>query len=472
MKFIKWLSVVIAAIITVSLAAPLDASAITFTPTNGKNDKGEPVPISFYSKSLYMLNTDTGEAIVDIKSDDKRSPGYLTQLMTCAIILDTFEGNEKKLKETKVSAGSEAYDELYETGAPTADIRPYEKVSYYDLLSAMILCSSCEAANIVAVNLSKSIFEFTMKMNEKAKSLGMDNTNFSSAHGFNPTHNYTTAKDMARLCKYLINTYPIFKEITIKESYKMEPTDYHKEGTNIYNNNYMVTSHSDYYYSKVKGLKSSVQESSGRCLATFGSSEGNNYLIVTLDAPIEKTEADTRKGQLDPQSIFANDYVFYSMLDHKALYNWAFNMIVPTDFVNPNSEITDAKVEFGQGTDYVNLRPAKGCTIQWPTDLPQEQIKKKITVFKNIVAPVEKGDKLGYLELEYQGNIISTIDLVATTTVQRSDFSSNMKVAGAYFHSKEFKWALFVIIMIFVVYSVGFFIFMQLKYQKGRKKKR
>lgn len=472
MNFIKWLSVTIAAVLVFSLSAPLDASAITFTPTNGKNDKGEPVPLSFYSKSLYMLDTDTGEAIVEINSDDKRAPGYLTQLMTCALILDEFSGNEKKLKETKVSAGSEAYDELFETGAPTADIRPFEKVSYYDLICAMILCSSCEAANIAAVNLSKSLFEFTMKMNDKAKSLGMDNTNFSSAHGFNPNHNYTTAKDMAKLCKYLINTYPIFKEITVKELYKLEPTDYHKEGTTIYNNNYMVTSHSDYYNPKVKGIKSSVQESTGRCLATFGGSEGSNYLIVTLDAPIEKTEADTRKGQLDPQSIFANDYVYYSMLDHRALYNWAFNMIVPTDFVNPNSEITDAKVEFGKGTDYVNLRPEKGCTIQWPTDLAQDQIKKRITVFNNIVAPVEKGDVLGYLELEYNGSVISKIDLIATSTVERSEFSSNVKVAGAYFGSKEFKWALFVIIMIFAVYSVGFFVFMQLKYQKKSKKKK
>ena len=113
MNFIKWLSVTIAAVLVFSLSAPLDASAITFTPTNGKNDKGEPVPLSFYSKSLYMLDTDTGEAIVEINSDDKRAPGYLTQLMTCALILDEFSGNEKKLKETKVSAGALCFGRKY-----------------------------------------------------------------------------------------------------------------------------------------------------------------------------------------------------------------------------------------------------------------------------------------------------------------------------------------------------------------------
>lgn len=472
MNLYKLLSILTAAVFVFILSAPINAYAITFTPTNGKDDKGEPVPIYFYSKSIYMLDLDSGEALVDINSEDKRSPGYLTQLMTCALILDQFGGNEKKLKETKVYAGNDAYDELYDTGAPTADIRPFEKVSYYDLLCAMILCSSCEAANIAASNLSNSMFEFTMLMNDKAKNLGMDNTNFSSAHGFYSTHNYSTAKDLSKLCKYLVNTYPIFKEIASKEYIKLEATDYHAEGTTIYNNNYMVTSYSDYYYSYVDGMKSSVQEDSGRCLATYGSSDGKSYLVVSLDAPIEKTAADVRKGQLDPQSIYANDYVLYSMLDHKALYKWAFNNITATSFVNPNSEVTDVKVEFGKEADYVNLKPAKGCTLQWSADVPTDLVKQQITVYDNIVAPVEKGDKLGYMELEYNGSKLARIDLIATSSVSRSDFSSKVKVALAYFKSKEFKWALFVIIMLFTVYAIGFFVYMQLKYLRVRKKKK
>lgn len=471
MKHIKWLCIVIAAALMLTLSAPLKASAITFTPTNGKDEKQNPVPIEFYSKSIYMIDLDTGDALVDINSDEKRSPGYLTQLMTCAIILDTFNGNEKKLRETKVYADNGAYDELYDTGAPTADIRPYETVSYYDLLVAMILCSSCEAANIAAINLSKSIFEFTIVMNEKAKKLGMENTNFSSAHGFFTAQNYSTAEDMAKLCRYIVNTYPIFKDISSQEYIQLEATDYHTNGTNIYNNNYMVTSHSNYYYAKADGMKSSTQESSGRCLATFARSDGSNYLIVSLDAPVEKTAADIRKGQLDPQSIFADEYVYYSMLDHRALYNWAFNTISPTDFINPNSEVTDAKVEYGKDADYVNLKPASGCTLPWPSDLSQDSITKRVTVFDNIVAPIEKNDILGYMELEYNGETIARVDLIATSSVSRSDVSSSFKIAGAYFSSSEFKWALFIIIMIFAVYAIGFFIYMQLKYLKIRKKK-
>ena len=471
MKLLKRLCLVVTAVLAFTLLAPLSASAIIFTPTNGKDENGNLVPVYFYSQSIYMINTVTGEPIVDINGSEKLSPGYLTQLMTCALVLDKFSGNEKKLRDTHISADSEAFDELYETGAPTADIRPGEEVSYYDLLSAMILCSSCEAANIIAVNMADSIFDFTTKMNAKAKELGMTDTNFASPHGFFVMQNYSTAKDMCVLCRYLVNNYPVFKDIARQEYLQLEATDYHSEGTNIYNNNYMVTSYSDYYYSFADGMKSSVQDGSGRSLATYASYEGNNYLAVSLNAPIEKTASDVKKGEQDPDSIYGQDYVYYSMLDHKALYDWAFYSIVSTDFINPNSEITDAKVEYGDEADYVNLKPAGGCSMLWPVGIPITEVSQKVTVFDNIIAPVEKGDVLGKMELIYQGEVLSSIDLIATSGVKRSKTAAELKIASAFYRSSEFKWAIFMIIMVFTVYSVVFFIFQQLKYLKINNKK-
>ena len=100
MKFKKKLSLIFAVMLTVFFTLPFAASAVTFTPTNGKDENNKLVPIYFYSTSIYMMNLDNGEPLVDINSEEKLSPGYLTQLMTCALILDKFDGNEKKLKET------------------------------------------------------------------------------------------------------------------------------------------------------------------------------------------------------------------------------------------------------------------------------------------------------------------------------------------------------------------------------------
>ena len=472
MKILKKLSLIVMIVLAVTSAFPMGASAVVFTPTNGKDDSGNLVPVYLYSSSVYMINLDNGDPLVDINSEEKLSPGYLTQLMTCALILDKFEGNEKKLKETHVSAGSDAYDELYDTGAPTADIRPGESVSYYDILVSMILCSSCEAANITALNMSETLYDFTVLMNDKAAELGMENTHFTSSHGFFITQNYTTAKDMSKLCRYLVKKYPIFKSITSMENCQLEATDIHSEGTTLYNDNYMVSQYSPYYYAKADGIKSSVQSGSGRCLASFASYDGYKYLVVSLNAPMEKTPSDVNKGQQNPDSIYGDDYVSYGILDHIALYDWAFNSLVITDFVNPNSEITDVKVEYGTEADYVNLKPSGGCSMLWPVDISTDSVSRSITVYDSVIAPIEKGDVLGKMELEYNGEQLASIDLIATSTVTRSKSAATLKIASSFYRSTEFRWALFIIIMMFTAYSIGYFVYLQLKYLKIDDKKK
>lgn len=468
----KMLSLLTAALVFFGIFGGVEASALTFTPTNGTDAEGEPVPISFYSRSIYMINAATGEAIVDINSEEKISPGYLNQLMTCALVLDKFGGNEKKLKNTYTYGDNTCFDDLYDTGAPTADIRPFEEVSYYDLLVSMILVSSCEAANIAGADIAGSPYDFVMMMNEKAQELGMENTKFTTPHGNSTVQNYTTAADMTKLCRYIINNYSIYCEIAQFELYQLEATETHEEGTTLYNNNYLVTQQSDYYYSSVKGLKSSVHDSCGRSLASYATYDGSGYIAVSLGAPIEKTAADVKKGEQNPNSIYGYDYVYYSLLDHIHLFDWAFNSLVMTDFINPNSEITDALVEFGLEADYVNLKPKSSYQMLWPYDLPIEDVEKKVTVYKNIIAPIEENDVLGKMELIYNNEVIASVDLISTSSVSRSKSASELKIAGSFFRSNEFRWAVFLMIMVVTIYSVSFFVFLQLKYLKVNKKKK
>lgn len=289
-------------------------------------------------------------------------PASLTKIMTAVVLLDKFKGDEQKLKDTYYSAGSEAFDELYDTGASTADIQPGEEVSCYDLLAALLIPSSCEAANIIALNVSDSITGFTDLMNEKAEKLGMENTHFSNAHGLWAQQNYSSCKDMATLCEYAISKYQVFRDIVCLPSYHMASTSYHSDGTDIYNTNLMLDSMTDYYYSYAKGIKTGTLDSAGRCLASYAEYEGTTYLIVTMGAPMDKLEEDVKKGEEDPDSIYGGDNVYYNLLDHINLYKWAFSSLVATDFVDKDSEVRDVKVSYGDGIDYANLKPANGFT--------------------------------------------------------------------------------------------------------------
>ena len=139
MKLKRKISRILSMTLAIMLLVPaMCADAFNFTPTSGYDDDGKAIPLELYSEAVYMVNLDSGEAIVDINGEDERVPASLTKIMTAVVLLDKFKGDEQKLKDTYYSAGSEAFDELYDTGASTADIQPGEEVSCYDLLAALL----------------------------------------------------------------------------------------------------------------------------------------------------------------------------------------------------------------------------------------------------------------------------------------------------------------------------------------------
>ena len=411
-----------------------------------------------------MENLDTGEVIVDVNSEKEVPPASLTKLMTAIVLLDELGGDEATLKSKMMSAGTEAFDELYDTGAATADIQPYESVSAYDLLAALLIPSACEAANIIAINVGGNIPRFVDMMNEKCGELGLKHTHFSNAHGLFTQQNFSSARDIAAICKYAIEKYPVFKELVESPSFMMEPTDMHPDGTYLVSTDYMINEYTDYYYTACRGIKTGTTDAAGRCFASYATEDGTTYLTVTLGAPMEKLPEDIKRGEEQPESLYADDVVYYNFLDHINLYEWAFNMLTQKDFINEFSEVRDVKVGFGKKLDYANLKPANGYSRMWPVNIDVEDVEKVITVKDHIVAPIEEGDVLGKMELKYNGETLTEIDLISTTKVERSPVKERIALVKSYFRSGTFKLTAGIVIGGIGLYCVMVFLMAQRKY--------
>ena len=437
-------------VITVVNCFSLSAGALNF-------DTG----VDLYSESVYMYNMDTGEVVVSIKASEQRVPASLTKIMTCVVVLDNFKNDLSVLETTKVSGGIEAFEEIWGTGASTADIQMNEEVTYIDLLHALMIPSACEAANILAVNVSGSLEAFVSRMNAKAAELGMENTHFSNAHGLFADNNYTTCEDMAKLCEYAIETYPLFSEIVSKPNYVMSPTEDHPDGTTIVNTNKMLHIGSDYYYSYATGIKTGYLDEAGRCLASTATQNGMTYMIVSMGAPAYDDDGNS---------------VMYNCIDHVNLYKWAFSQLGYPDkpILSAESEITDIDVEYGDGKTTVNLRPAESYECLWPKDGIEKvtDIKKKITLKENVVAPVEEGDVLGQVELTYNGTTLAVIDLVATSSVERSVIKAETEVAKNFTQSNHFKIVIIVVVVVVALYLIVFVIIVKNRSSKNKKKRR
>ncbi len=456
--------------VMVAAECALSAAAYSFTPVKGRNDNDELVALELYSDSALMINMDTGETLVDIKSDKQRVPASLTKIMTGVVLLDEFGGDKAAMEAVKYTADNEVFADLEGYSYSNADIYYGESVNCYDLFVALMLPSACDAANMIAVGMSGSIDKFCDRMNEKAAALGMNDTHFSNAHGLSGDNNYTTCRDLAKLCTYAIDTYPLFREVVEMDSAVLTATDFHPLENGYWyvsNTNYLVDPNSQYYYSSCMGIKTGTLESAGRCLASYTVSEGRRYLIVTMGAPIDKQESDYAKAEEDPNSLFANDTVYYNMVDHINLYNWAFGYLEDRELVDENSELREAKVEYGEnGRDYVTLRPQYSMRATFPVYTKEEEITREIEVYDNVIAPVKKGDELGRLRLTYAGEQIADIPLVATESIERSQTKAVKKVAASFLHSKPYKIVLAISIIAVVGYIVTYIVVMQNKYMK------
>lgn len=412
----------------IALFVPMTAEAVSFNPQ-----------LDIKSEAVYMVNLDTNTVVYSKNENALLSPASLTKIMTAGLLLEHFKDNPDALKTTFVSAPSVAFDEFVGVSVSTADFRINEKISYNDLLYGLLLKSACEAGNIIAYNIGgNSIQNFVKMMNDKAKELGCTNTNFTNAHGLYDETQRTSARDMVKITQWAMSL-PKFMEIASTPQYTLQATEAHPQPRTIVHTMYqMMVGPGAYYYKYVKGIKTGTLDEAGQCLVSTASKDGYNYLIASMNAPIVPT------GEK------------YNFLDHKALYEWAFSKLSTKSLINKDKEVGRVEVNYGKDSGFVLVKPAKEYSALWSSDVNIDSIKHVVKKEESVNAPVKEGDKLGVLELQYNGEVISQVDLVATKSVSRDNLKYYFAVAKLFPSSKFFKIAIFASLGIFLVYTILF----------------
>lgn len=434
----KKISLMLAAVMIMSLVSQLSVSALTFTPNT-----------TIYSEAAYLINTDTGTLIYEKNSKEKMYPASLTKIMTAILVLENIDD----LENTQIEAPSYIFDELYGLGASTADFRPYETATADELMYGLMLQSACEAGSILADYVGGSVENFVLMMNDKAKELGCTNTNFVNAHGLHDPNQYTTAEDMAKIMAYA-QTVPNFEKIAGTYSFEIGASNKHTEPRTVYNTNKMLLKSSDYYYEPIKAGKTGTTDEAGRCLATTASLDGYNYLLVVMGGPLLDEEGNTF------QSAF---------VDSKTLYEWAFTYFKPTTLLSTTEEMGEVAVNYSDGNEFVIVYPAEEYSALWPTSIDATAIERKTILPESIDAPVVRGQKVGTLELKCSGETLATVDLLAGSDVERSAWKYNLEVAKNFLKSPWLIAALVIIGVLIVGYIV---IYITVNRKKRRAMKR
>lgn len=222
------------------------------------------------SKSATMINVETGDIIFEKNANEKLAPASMTKIMSIILFMEALESGQ--LKEDQLVTTSLNASQM---GGSQIFLSVGEQMKVSELLKSVVIASANDACVALAEEISGSIESFVKLMNDKAKMLRLENTNFANATGLPIENHYTTSNDMAIMSAYLIKNYPdIIKLSSTYEDYVRKDTD---NPFWLVNTNRLVK-----HYPSIDGLKTGWTNDAGYCLSATSYNEDNKMRLVAV----------------------------------------------------------------------------------------------------------------------------------------------------------------------------------------------
>ena len=354
---------------------------------NDKIENNDTLNIS--AKSSILMEATTGKILFENNSDEKLPPASVTKIMTLLLIYEAIETGKIKW-EDKVTVSEYAAS----MGGSQIFLEPMEQQTVKDLTKSIAIASANDAAVAMAEFIGGSEENFVKMMNEKAKSLGLENTNFENACGLDTdtVNHYMSAKDIAIISRELMSKYPEIKEFTTK--WQDTITHKTKKGETEFgltNTNKLIK-----WYDGATGLKTGSTGKALYCLTGTAEKNGLSLIAVVMGAPDPKVRFQEVMKMLD--FGFAN----YEVVECE-----------PKGKVVANIPIYKGKEEYINGVikDSVNVVVKKGGN---------KNFESKIEVIDAIKAPFEEGTKLGEIIYTQNGEKIGSSDIIAEKSIEKA----------------------------------------------------
>ena len=228
--------------------------------------------LNINAKSAILIEYNTGKILYEMNAGERLAPASITKVMTLMLVMEALEEGKIKL-ETKVTASANAAS----LGGSQIWLEEGEVMTVDELLRAVVVASANDATVALAEAVAGSEETFVKQMNEKAKSLGLKDTNFVNSYGLDADGHLTTAYDIAVMSAELIKHKLIRDYSTIK-------MDSLRNGeSQLVNTNKLVR-----YYDGCFGLKTGTTGKAGSCLSATAERNGLTLIAVVLGSPTSK----------------------------------------------------------------------------------------------------------------------------------------------------------------------------------------
>lgn len=341
-----------------------------------------PPPPSMAVKSYVLLDVNSNRFIAEQGAETRVEPASLTKVMTAYLTFKALKNSHLK-PDQQVPVSTAAW----KAEGSRMFIEPNRPVTVEELIHGVIIQSGNDASIALAEAIAGSEEVFAQLMNQEAKRLGMQNTNFMNATGLPDPDHYTTAHDLAILAAALIQDYPE----QYQRLYSVKEYTYN----NITQPNRNLLLWRDPH---VDGIKTGHTKAAGYCLMTSAKRGDMRLISVVLGATSENARA------AESQKLLNYGFQFYeSQLVYKA-----------------GAAISELKVWKGKDNTLA-ATVAEDLYITLPKG-EYSRVKATLTSQQPLIAPIKAGQEVGTIEFTLDGKVIDSQKLVAAKDVGIAGF--------------------------------------------------
>lgn len=339
--------------------------------------------------SAILMEASTKSVIYEKAPDERRSPASITKIMTAILIFDAIEAGKISLEDEVVTS---AYAKSM--GGSQVYLEEGEKQTVDTLIKCIMVSSGNDASVAMAEYIAGSESGFVQMMNERAASLGMENTHFEDCCGLTDSDNhYTTARDIALMAQELITRYPQIKSYTT--IWMENITHVTMQGSKEFglaNTNKLLKQ-----YPYTTGLKTGSTNKAKYCVCATANKDGVELIAVIMGCPNYKdrfTEA---------QSLLQFGYTTCKLYQDEnppeltpILVKGGIDKQVPAVYKENFSWL------FVSGEDFSNM--------------------EKMLTTNELTAPIEKGEQIGTVTYRLNGKELGSIGIYAGESIREAKF--------------------------------------------------
>ena len=365
----KWMAMVLSVCLLVTaLAVPAGA-----------------VDMQIGGKSALLMDIGTGTVLYEQNAHEKLAPASVTKVMTMLLIMEAIDSGKIGWDDTVTASEAAAAK-----GGSQVYLKVGETMTVTEMVKSIAVSSANDCACAMAEHIAGSEAGFVQLMNQRAKELGMNDTNFVNCTGLDDDpaakEHLTSAYDIAIMSRELMKNHPDIQKFT---TIWMDTVRNGAFG--LANTNKLVR-----FYPGATGLKTGFTSGAGYCLSATAQRDGLGLIAVVMGCESSQQRFAACKQMLD--------------------YGFA-------NFAQVEPEVTEGTVPVRLGKkDSVKAVPAE--PVQLLIDKAQSnQVQVQTVLEESVAAPVSKGQRLGTLTVKVGEQVLLQVPMVAQEGVEKLTWS-------------------------------------------------